>query len=1065
MAQNTRQNKLFAAEDYTVVYESYVNANFQAYDYDTIRTTMVDYVRNTYPENYNDWIESSEFVALLDVVAQFGHNLAFRVDLNARNNFLSTATRQDSIFKLADFLGYSPRRNVPAFGEMKVVTVKTNESVIGSEGTSLGGQEIKFDNTVSANNIDDFITVMNAVFQSSNNFGSPKKQVMLDGISTQFYDLNNGANQIKFDVNGFAEGKSVNYNLISVDYDTTTDTITEKNPDPNGSFGVYYKNDGRGLTSNDTGFFVGVKQGTLQFDDFVIENTIDNLTLDINTDNINNSDIWVQTIDTDGNVIKTWTKVSDTASNNVIYNSFAGGVRDIFSVKTRANNQVSIKFPDKTFGTLPTGNIRVWYRVSENSTYTVRPDDLSNKKLSINYQGQDGNFYNAVMTVQLKRSITTATSNETLDSIKENAPKSYAAQDRIITAQDYNSILQSQVSGVKKIKSVNRTFAGHSRYIDFNDPTGQYSSLDIIGKDGVLYKENFLEEMESSVGESSNHLYEKYIKGLLDNDGLVNLYYDKFRKSFEEDKTNRGYNPTLTLDDTFGENGYVWLSTSQNNSTATSGYLISRLPGASTDPARVGKSQSNYLKLFTVGALVKFRTDITNGSESKWAKVTNVFADGLGVDKTGSQAGIPSGLNSSGKGAITLDTVIPNGSVIEIIYPSLSRKFSTKESDIIKTYLKANRSFSLSYSYTTGVWSLTDQKLDTISPVPMVIDPQDQTKTVEKDFTEDTWLIYADYSSKQKTYKFNMRTTHFYMSSSKVSFSNITNEKQLDTYTNKSFRDRVSITGFVGQPLSNLGTFYVYGYNTDADGVTDSSKIILSIIDADNDSRPENPDAFYDIVGNNTLTQGSVGIDNVRFEWEHIANSNEVIDPSFTNIVDVFVLNSGYDTEYRNWLKTNVGDEPLPPSVYSLTKQFDTIKNKKAMSDTVVYKPVKYKPLFGPKSDPKLRAKFRVIKLPNTNFTDNDVKTKCVKAVADYFEINNWDFGETFYFTELAAYVHKQLAGIISSFVIVPQSSNSVFGNMFQVTPNSDEIFIPDVSLTDVDIIANITDENIRIGQ
>ena len=145
MAQKTRQNKLFAAEDYTVIYESYVNANFQAFDYDTIRTAMVDYVRNTYPENYNDWVESAEFVSLLDVVAQFGHNLAYRVDLSARNNFLSTAQKQDSVFKLAEFLGYQPRRNVPAFGEMKVVGIKTNEAVIGSAGTSLGGTEIKYE--------------------------------------------------------------------------------------------------------------------------------------------------------------------------------------------------------------------------------------------------------------------------------------------------------------------------------------------------------------------------------------------------------------------------------------------------------------------------------------------------------------------------------------------------------------------------------------------------------------------------------------------------------------------------------------------------------------------------------------------------------------------------------------------------------------------------------------------------------------------------------------------------------------------------------------------------------
>ena len=140
MTQTVRQSKLFAAEDYTAVYDSYINANFQAYDYTTIRATMVEYVQDKYPENFNDWVESSEFVALLDLIAQFGHNLAFRADLNTRNNFLSTAQRQDSVFKLAEFLGYQPRRNVPAFGNLKVTTVKTNETVIGSTGTTLAGK-------------------------------------------------------------------------------------------------------------------------------------------------------------------------------------------------------------------------------------------------------------------------------------------------------------------------------------------------------------------------------------------------------------------------------------------------------------------------------------------------------------------------------------------------------------------------------------------------------------------------------------------------------------------------------------------------------------------------------------------------------------------------------------------------------------------------------------------------------------------------------------------------------------------------------------------------------------
>ena len=64
----------------------------------------------------------------------------------------------------------------------------------------------------------------------------------------------------------------------------------------------------------------------------------------------------------------------------------------------------------------------------------------------------------------------------------------------------------------------------------------------------------------------------------------------------------------------------------------------------------------------------------------------------------------------------------------------------------------------------------------------------------------------------------------------------------------------------------------------------------------------------------------------------------------------------------------------------------------------------------------------------------------------------------------MAAYVHKELAGLLSSFVIVPQGAGSVFGDMFEFTPNADELIIADVNVNDIDIITNITDENIKAG-
>jgi hypothetical protein len=202
----------------------------------------------------------------------------------------------------------------------------------------------------------------------------------------------------------------------------------------------------------------------------------------------------------------------------------------------------------------------------------------------------------------------------------------------------------------------------------------------------------------------------------------------------------------------------------------------------------------------------------------------------------------------------------------------------------------------------------------------------------------------------------------------------------------------------------------------------------------------------------------------VNFQWEHIATDNQVVDPSFTNIIDVFALSKSYDTEYKNYLNDSILTEPTPPTSFQLGSQFSSITSKKAISDTVVYKPVKYKPMFGTHAESHLKARFRIIKLFGSNITDSDLKSKTVTAIGEFFETSNWDFGETFYFTELSAYVHKQLAGVLSSFVIVPQNAGSVFGDMFEYEPNSDELLIPDVDVGDIDIITNITDANIRAG-
>ena len=181
----------------------------------------------------------------------------------------------------------------------------------------------------------------------------------------------------------------------------------------------------------------------------------------------------------------------------------------------------------------------------------------------------------------------------------------------------------------------------------------------------------------------------------------------------------------------------------------------------------------------------------------------------------------------------------------------------------------------------------------------------------------------------------------------------------------------------------------------------------------------------------------------------------------------MFTLSTTYDTKFRAYLKDTTGQVsmPAPDTITSLRSAFDDQTQRKAMSDSIVYRPANYKVIFGPKSDSEHRAKFRLIKMAGTKFTDNEIKNQVVNVIEEYFDPANWEFGETFYFTELAAYVHKELAGVVSSFVIVPLGTNAVFGDLFQITPFKDQLLIPDISITDIDIISGLTQANINLAQ
>ena len=160
MSATDRQNRLLLAEDWKRVYQSFRHADFQSYDFDNLRRTMINYLRENYPEDFNDYIESSEYLALIDLIAYLGQNISFRVDLNAGENYLELAERRESVLRLARLLSYNPKRNQCANGLLKFESIVTTEEILDSNNVNLTGQTIVWNDPTNPDWYEQFIKVM-----------------------------------------------------------------------------------------------------------------------------------------------------------------------------------------------------------------------------------------------------------------------------------------------------------------------------------------------------------------------------------------------------------------------------------------------------------------------------------------------------------------------------------------------------------------------------------------------------------------------------------------------------------------------------------------------------------------------------------------------------------------------------------------------------------------------------------------------------------------------------------------------------------------------------------------
>jgi hypothetical protein len=222
----------------------------------------------------------------------------------------------------------------------------------------------------------------------------------------------------------------------------------------------------------------------------------------------------------------------------------------------------------------------------------------------------------------------------------------------------------------------------------------------------------------------------------------------------------------------------------------------------------------------------------------------------------------------------------------------------------------------------------------------------------------------------------------------------------------------------------------------------------------------------YYVVTNQPQYSMKPGRQGLSFQYRHNSNNTTRIDPATTNIIDLYVVTQAYYTAYQNWIQdtTNTVPEPTRPTINELSQAYGTLNDYKMLSDSIILNSVVFLPLFGPKAPSALRGTIKVIKSSTTNASDSEIRSAVLSTMNDYFNINNWTFGDTFYFSELSAYLHAQIGELISSAVLVPNDPTMSFGDLYEIKAAPYEIFANGATANDVVVITALTPAELQIA-
>ena len=960
------------AENWERVYEAFQQINFSAWDFNTIKESLIDYLKLYYPEDFNDFTENSDLIAILELFAYVGELFAYRYDLNAHENFISTAERKESILRLAKLLSYNASRNIPARGLVKITSIITTERVFDSAGTDLANRTIYWNDPNNPNWKEQFILVINRVLDQE--FGSvlPSDRVQVNDVLFELYNTKNEQlSNLTIPFNTTVSG--ITYPMEVVSSRLNEYGPYEKRPERGQPLNFLFLSDGLGDSSENTGFFYLVKQGSLNRREMHFDGVTPNQTYDVNVVNSNETDIWLNNIDPDTGMIIAgddvtlttrigeWERVDVANSQNVIFNT--NPQRNKYEVQTIAEgdreDMFRLIFGDGKFANIPSGTFEVWFRVSANADLIIPTNAIQNVGSSFTYRDVDNRQQTFTATFSLTQPIQNAAPSETIDQIRRIAPAVYYTQDRMVNGRDYNEF-PLQDNSILKLRAINRTFSGDSKYIHWHDPKEYYENVKLFGDDLVLYYNNFVETITvpSSVlppddGGSNvqlvNTLIYNWIQPILQSES----YFIK--------AVLAGMPPTAVRTSFF-----------PNEITAISAALVNIINNVP------GTLYFTYDVLNDMWTLANIAPDnywfsVQSNTDNSFTRSFNAIRMVMHSSDT------KFWITNNNQKVITYDTYANRYDTITLLKANVGSTGCSLDKNMDFRILRQDQ---ISAGVDIGLESIHD----------LIVLPNDGNNDGIPDDVSLSFLLDQQ------------NPNHVY---------------------------------FTRESIYHPWVFVPYSSET------------LQKWQDDQDTGED-------------LWKREIGVEGLNFLWMHRTPRYHLIDPAASNIIDWFIISRSYYFSTRLWLNGTLDTPPVAPTPFQLKSDYAGLLDSKMISDTVILHPGKFKFIIGKHAAPELQATIKVIRSSSKTLTNNQIKTIIVDAVNVFFDINKWEFGETFYFSELAAFIHSRLPVDLDSIVIVPKFNTQVFGDLQQIFAKEDEIIQPSISVDDVEIVESLNPRNLK---